>query len=345
MHLAHSTTLAVCDEIVMLDAIRSIPFDLIEPPGYNHRYLMKEIGMRREALVFDIQRFSLHDGPGIRTLVFFKGCPLRCRWCQNPEGLLPYPEMAFYANLCIGCGKCQEVCPEGAITYQGESRIIRDKCTRCGECAEVCFAEALRVVGRYYTPEELLQEVRRDEPFYRTSGGGVTVSGGEPTMQPLALREFLRLCKESHLHTALETCGFADWETLEGVLPYLDLILYDVKAADVALHREFTGRDNELILNNLRRLVARGSKVIPRLPLVPTMTARGENLEAIAALLSELGLDEVHLLPYHRLGESKLPRLDGPLSPLALAPLTEEEKRLAAACFETRGLRVCMGGG
>ena len=161
----------------------------------------------QSALVFDIQRFSLHDGPGIRTLVFFKGCPLRCKWCQNPEGLFPYPEIAFYGQFCIGCGQCQEVCPEGAITFEEEERIIRDRCTRCGACAEVCYAEALRVAGKRYTPQELLEEALKDEPFYRTSGGGVTVSGGEPTMQPEMLLAFLRLCKEHGLHTAIETCG------------------------------------------------------------------------------------------------------------------------------------------
>ena len=301
--------------------------------------------MSSEALVFDIQRFSLHDGPGIRTLVFFKGCPLRCQWCQNPEGLFGYPEIAFYGNLCIACGACQKACPNGGIVYGGEERILRDLCQRCGKCAEACYAEALRVVGHRYTPEQLLQEVLRDEPFYRTSGGGVTISGGEPTMQPEALLELLKLCKEAKLHTALETCGFADWRILEAALPYLDLVLYDIKAVPAGLHRELTRQDNVRILDNLRRLVAADMKVIPRLPLVPTMTARPENLEAIAAFLAELGLHEIHLLPYHRLGESKLPRLNSPLAPLKLPTLTEEEKAQAAAPFAQRGIAVSFGGG
>ena len=301
--------------------------------------------MPREALTFDIQRFSLHDGPGIRTLVFFKGCPLRCRWCQNPEGILPYVEMAFYGHLCIGCEQCRTVCPVEAITYDGSKRIIRERCTRCGACAGVCYAEALRVVGRFYTPEALLREVLRDEPFYETSGGGVTVSGGEPMMQPEALRDFLRLCKESHLHTAMETCGFASWKTLEAILPYLDLILYDVKAVDARLHRELTHQDNARILDNLRRLVATAVSLVPRLPLIPKMTATEDNLTAIANLLQELGLEQIHLLPYHRLGESKLPRLDSPLQPLNLPNLSEAEKEWAASFFKERNISVSMGGG
>lgn len=298
----------------------------------------------QSALVFDIQRFSLHDGPGIRTLVFFKGCPLRCKWCQNPEGLFPYPEIAFYGQFCIGCRQCQEVCPEGAITFEGEERIIRDRCTRCGACAEVCYAEALRVAGKRYTPQELLEEALKDEPFYRTSGGGVTVSGGEPTMQPDMLQAFLRLCKEHGLHTAIETCGHTTWETLERMLPHLDLVLYDVKAVDGQLHEELTGQDNARILGNLRHLVDHGIETVPRIPLIPTMNATDENLSETAAFLSDLGFTEVHLMPYHRLGESKLPRIASPLPPLSLTQLTEEEKERAASHFAHRGMTVVMGG-
>lgn len=301
--------------------------------------------MTRDALVFDIQRFSLHDGPGIRTLVFFKGCPLRCRWCQNPEGLLPYPEIAFYRDLCIGCGACQKACPQDAITYEGGERILRERCTRCGACAEVCYAEALRVVGRRYTPEEILEEVLRDEPFYHTSGGGVTFSGGEPTLQPAALRESLRLCRQAGLHTALETCGYAPWKVWESVLPYLDLVLYDLKIADSARHRRYCGRENGRILANLRRLTATGIPLLPRIPLIPTMTATDDNLRALAALLAERGLAHVHLIPYHRLGESKLARLGSPLKPLGLPDLTDAEKERAAAWFTARGIQVSWGGG
>lgn len=301
--------------------------------------------MTDKALVFDIQRFSLHDGPGIRTLFFFKGCPLRCQWCQNPEGLFPYREMAYYGQFCIGCGECRQACPEDAITYEGAERIIRARCTRCGACAEVCYAEALRVVGREYTPEELLIEALKDEPFYKTSGGGITVSGGEPTLQPEPLRAFLRLCKGSGLHTALETCGFTSWAVLSSLLPDLDLVLYDVKAVDPGLHRRLTGRDNAEILANLRRLAETGVAVIPRVPLIPTLNATDDNLRAIADLLAELGFRVAHLMPYHRLGESKLARLDSPQSPLNLDELTAEDQERAAGWFTARGLRVSLGGG
>lgn len=301
--------------------------------------------MTEEALIFDIQRFSLHDGPGIRTLFFFKGCPLRCRWCQNPEGLTTSIEIAFYAQFCIGCGACAQVCPENAITFEGDQRIIRERCTRCGACAEVCYAEALRVVGKAYTPKELLEEALKDEPFYQTSGGGITVSGGDPTLQPKPLLAFLKLCKEKGLHTAMETCGYTSWETLAALLPYLDLVLYDLKAVDGDLHRALTGRDNGRILDNLRRIVAAGKTVIPRIPLVPTMNATEENLAQTADLAAELGLEQVHLMPYHRLGESKLPRIESELVPLNLADLTEEDKGRAASIFQARGIRVVMGGG
>ena len=301
--------------------------------------------MTEKALVFDIQRFSLHDGPGIRTLFFFKGCPLRCQWCQNPEGLFSYQEMAFYAQFCIGCGECRKVCPADAITYEGAERIIRERCTRCGACAEVCYAEALRLVGRYYSPEELLAEALKDEPFYKTSGGGITVSGGEPTLQPEPLRAFLRLCKQSGLHTALETCGFTSWEVLGGLLPDVDLVLFDIKAVDPGLHRRLTGRDNTTILANLRHLAETGLPVIPRIPLIPTMNATDDNLRATAELLAELGLQTVHLMPYHRLGESKLSRLDSPLAALGLTELTAEDKERATSWFTARGLTVSLGGG
>lgn len=302
------------------------------------------MSQNQSALVFDIQRFSLHDGPGIRTLVFFKGCPLRCQWCQNPEGLFSYPEIAFYGQFCIGCGQCAKVCPEEAITFEGEERIIRERCNRCGACAEVCYAEALRVAGKRYSPQELLDEVLKDEPFYRTSGGGVTVSGGEPTLQPDVLLPFLRMCKERGLHTAIETCGYTRWEILETMLPYVDLVLYDLKAIDGQLHEQLTGRDNARIVDNLRHLVEWGMVVIPRIPLIPTKNATDENLAATAAFLAELGFTEVHLMPYHRLGESKLPRIASPLPPLSLADLTAEEKERAASHFGERGMTVVMGG-
>jgi len=200
-----------------------------------------------EATVFDIQRYSVHDGPGIRTLVFFKGCPLRCRWCQNPESMDRRQEIAFFANKCIGCGECANVCPQGAIVFEDDRRINRELCDRCGECAKVCYAEALTIIGKQYDVRSLLDIVERDRPFYEQSGGGVTVSGGEPTVQYEFLLEFLRAAKEAGLNTVIETCGAFAWDKFEKLLPYLDIVYFDLKIADEEEHRRLTGVGNERI--------------------------------------------------------------------------------------------------
>jgi len=299
----------------------------------------------KQALIFDIQRFSLHDGPGIRTVVFFKGCPLRCRWCQNPEGLRPFPELAFYAGRCVEARACAPVCPRGAIVYDGAGRLRWEACDHCGVCAQACPSGALQVVGRHYTVDELLAQVVRDRVFYEASGGGITASGGEPTLQIEFLVAFLRRCKESGLHTALETCGWTNWEQLASVLPFCDLVLYDVKAIDANLHRQLTGQDNTRILENLRRCAAAGVALIPRVPLIPTLTAQPQNLNDIARFIREVGLTVVHLLPYHRLGEAKLARLNSPLSPLSLPTLSTREVEERADVFRAMGLTTVVGGG
>lgn len=298
----------------------------------------------RKALIFDIQRFSIHDGPGIRTLIFLKGCPMRCLWCQNPEGINPLPEIGFYARFCIGCRECERVCPEGAIVFESGKRILRSKCTRCGICTDVCYAGALRLIGKLYTAEELLAEVRKDSAFYEASGGGITLSGGEPMLQASFLSDFLPLCKEAGFHTAIETSGYFPYEKLEMLLPSLDLILYDIKAVDPSLHRQLTGRDNALILTNLRHLIEIGAPLIIRMPIIPTLTAMHENLKEVSHFLKENGIRELHLLPYHPLGESKLEAIDSPLRPLGLSRPSEEELAKITALFEREGVEVRIGG-
>jgi pyruvate formate lyase activating enzyme len=258
-------------------------------------------------LIVDIKRHSLEDGPGIRTVVFFKGCPLRCRFCHNPETQRPEPELAFHARTCIACGRCAAVCPQAAIDLDSDVRLRRDRCDLCGRCAAVCPSGALRRVGRPYALDELVDILLLDEPFYRHSGGGVTLSGGEPTFYPDYLQALLEQLKARGLHVLIETAGEFDGDLFcRCILPFVDLIYFDVKIADPELHRRYTGRDNRRILANLDRLLRLAcERVVPRLPLVPGITATQANLEAVVALLRASGAAQAVLLPYNPLGQEK----------------------------------------
>lgn len=299
----------------------------------------------QKATIFDIQRYSVHDGPGIRTLVFFKGCVLKCKWCQNPESIDKEPEMAFFATKCIGCGECEKVCPKNAIIFEDSRRINRELCDRCGACAEVCYAEALTVIGEEYDIPSLLEVVDRDRPFYEQSGGGVTVSGGEPTLHFDFLLDFLRAAKEAGLNTVIETCGAFSWDKFEELLPYLDIIYFDLKVVNEEEHKRITSASNKTILANARRLAKSDQKIVFRVPLVSEMTVTEQNVLDLIELLKELEQDEVHLLPYHKMGESKLPRIESSLEPLGLEPLSDEEMAQIKERFESAGLKVSIGGG
>lgn len=252
-------------------------------------------------LIFDIKRGSLEDGPGIRTTVFLKGCNLRCLWCQNPESLDPDPEIGFYPRDCINCGDCVAACPESACQLENPARIDREKCTRCGDCVAVCPGKALRMLGRFYAVEELLEVVLRDRMFYTVSGGGVTLSGGEPTLFLDYGAEILGRLKELGIHTALQTngCFFLE-EFRQQLLPQVDLVMLDLKLADSQKHRQYTGQDNSLIFANLRHLLQENpERVLPRIPLIPEFTATLENLQALSQLLQKLGVKRCALLPYN----------------------------------------------
>jgi pyruvate formate lyase activating enzyme len=256
---------------------------------------------RDRPLVFDIKRHSLDDGPGIRTTVFLKGCNLRCLWCHNPESNDRNHEIGFYPNRCIQCGDCVSVCQVQACRLEDAVHIDREKCVKCGSCVKVCPADALRTIGHFYPVEELVEILLRDKAFYEVSDGGVTLSGGEPTLHMDYCREVLYKLKEWRIHTTLQTNGLFDWEEFqEKILPRVDLILFDVKLADARNHLEYTCEDNLHIQANLARLVqVKPSSVLPRIPLIPEFTATQENLQALSVWFQEIGVRQCSLLPYN----------------------------------------------
>ncbi len=263
-----------------------------------------------DALIFNIQKFSLHDGPGIRTTVFFKGCPLSCRWCHNMESQNPNPEAMLRLDNCTGCASCVSSCPQEAISIEGDrSSTQRSLCTTCSSCLISCPQNLRTVCGESMNLQVLLEEVLKDRVFYERSGGGVTCSGGEAMSHIDFLQPFLNACKAEGLHTAVDCSGQVPWEAFERILPVTDLFLYDLKAMDEEVHRLYTGVGNSLILENLRRLSDRTKNIWIRLPLIPGVNLNEEHIEAAIDFLRPLGLKRVHLLPFHPLGRSKAPQL------------------------------------
>jgi pyruvate formate lyase activating enzyme len=257
-------------------------------------------------MIFDIKRYAINDGPGIRTAVFLKGCPLDCWWCHNPEGKSARPQLIFRENRCKDTKECLLVCPRGAISWKNGSITDWANCDDCGKCAEVCYAGARELVGYPISISQLIAEIKRDIPFYDQSEGGVTFTGGEPLLQKRFLMQALLACKENHIHTVVDTCGYASWTNFKPLLPSVDLFLYDIKLMNEEKHIKYTTVSNGLIISNLRKLSSAGAHIIVRIPLIPEINDDAENLEQCAAFLAGLPqLDGVALMPYHDIGLAK----------------------------------------
>lgn len=298
-----------------------------------------------KGVVFDIKKYATDDGPGIRTTVFFKGCPLRCQWCHNPEGQSTAPELMYRKKRCTGCGECVEVCPSRAIMPVAKAiSVERKACLVCGMCAEKCPTDALGIVGKEMGADDVMKEIEKDKLFYDQSNGGVTVSGGEPLAQLAFLVALLEKCKGKNIHTAVDTCGFAPHKAFGEIRDKVDVFLYDLKIIDERKHSRYCGASNELILENLKKLAECGSDIRIRFPVIPGINDDEENIAGIGELMLESDIQKIHVLPYHRAGTEKyislgrIYRLNNIKSP------TDKHLKLVKEKFESFGLDAKIGG-
>lgn len=295
-------------------------------------------------LLLDPKRFAVHDGPGVRTTFFLKGCPLHCLWCHNPESISPKPQTAFFEHKCLHCGECVSACGRGAQTLRDEKHeFIHDRCTACGTCEPVCLGNAMKLYGRRMTVDECMAVALEDAEFYRNSGGGVTLSGGEPLFQPDFALAFLAALKKAGIHTALDTCAFVPREALAASLPLTDIYLVDFKHADSETHRRLTGQPNERIKENLRFLSESGAQIEIRIPFVPGCSDSDENMRATGDFLGGLRLSCVKLLPYHALARTKYRSLHMPDTMPRVEPPSDERIAAAVAILQSFGVPAKSG--
>jgi pyruvate formate lyase activating enzyme len=298
-------------------------------------------------MIFDVRKYSIHDGPGIRTTVFFKGCPLSCWWCHNPEGQDSRPELVYRKSRCIGCGECVKSCKRGAISLlSGYISVDRADCLVCGNCSNACSSDALSIAGKLMSVKEVLEEIEKDQAFYEESGGGVTFSGGEPLMQPDFLNALLKECAERAIHTTMDTCGHARYEIIRRIRGKVDLFLYDLKTLDSRKHRKYAGVSNQQILRNLKKLAENGSQIVISFPIIPGINDDDKNVTRTAEFVGSLpNIQQVNLLPYHRAGIEKYKSLGKPYKLDKIQPPSNKKIESIKEKIEAFGIKAAVGGG
>ncbi|AKL96014.1 pyruvate formate lyase activating enzyme [Clostridium aceticum] len=298
-----------------------------------------------KALITNIQKYSLHDGPGIRTTVFLKGCPLKCIWCHNPENQSYHKQMMYNKEKCNLCGGCQRKCSIGAIHIKTENiDVDSEKCNFCENCTEFCINNAREIVGQEYTTSELMKEIEKDKIFYEQSGGGVTFSGGEAMHQIDFLHEIARKCKTKGISVAIDTCGQVSFQHFEKLLEDVDIFLYDLKLMNSQEHKKYTGVPNEVILDNLKELSKKGAKIYLRLPLIEGINTDNENINAIVKFIKNLNIVHINLLPYHEIGSDKYKRLNMKYEYALMKKPSDERLQEIKTLFEKNNFKVKIGG-